>query len=603
MLITLFLLLISCSPFPPLRIPEEEETETIGGGGRDAITINMPFAAGESYRCSQGTGGAYSHRGTATRYDVDFDTPNDTDELVYAPVSGVAYVHDNNAETNFGLHVNIDTGDGTYIILAHLGDIFVEDESEVAAGQIIGIEGTTGNSTGDHLHIGRHWGDAAEDGIRGSSQEGLEFSMSNATLGTSVQAVPVTSMICGLTSGHVYTSVLGTGHWHPNGTLVKTPFESAVYLLEEGRTRVFVNERAFISRNYDFADVALVSPEELSCFSAGEGIEDESAVRVVYDDAGGTGVWLVRGTESDANRTRQKVASVGWQGVVKSWGMSAATYDDLLQASDLTESLGSYPVESGNARYRDGSLISPADASDVYLMSDGMAMPIETWNAYLLMGFWDRRVLEVERSEFESIVTTRGSCATGISCITESIIAQCGGAEVGGGSYEAAGEPEEDEEDTEIVTPPDDDETEEYDEGTDDGTTEEDEDDDEEDTVEIGDLVLTWSTPSAREADRITLSGEFTSALGAPGGWIGNLAEETDASGISYHVPMEPGDALRFSVEYVIGGATSWSCLAPFPPGTLQGTPTATWNGVSQDVVAVGDPTSSGCGLQVVIEE
>jgi hypothetical protein len=545
------------------------------------VTVHLPFAEGESYRCSQGTGGSYSHRGTATRYDVDFDTPNDADDLVYAPVAGVAYVHDRNSTTNFGLHINIDLGDGTYIILAHLSDIFVEDGSEVVAGQIIAIEGTTGNSTGDHLHIGRHWGDAADDGVQGISQEGLEFFARNATRGTPAQATPVTSMICDLTSGHRYESSLPVPRWHPNGTLVKTPFESAVYLIEEGKRRVFVTESAFTSRNYDFAHVALVSPEELSCFEEGESLRDASAVRAVYDDEGGTGVWLLMGTRGDEYRARQKIGTLGWQGVVKSWGMSAATYDDLLQASDLSDDLGDYPVHSGNARYRDGSLISPADASDVYLMSDGVAMPIETWSVYLLMGFWERTVLEVERSEFESIVTVRGSCATGISCLTESLITTCGGAAVGGGAYESAGDPPEEEETRE----------------------EEEEAPAETDIEEERELVLTWTTPDAATASRITLSGEFTPAGGDPRSWVGVLAEGSDTSHLTYRRVMEPGDALRFSVEYVISGTTSWSCLGPFPPGTIQGTVAATWNGHAQSVVAADDPTSSGCGLRVVIEE
>ncbi len=198
------------------------------GGGRDAITINMPFAEGDSYRCSQGANGIYSHTGASTRYDADFDTRNDADEIVYAPAGGIAYVHYTDPYTNFGYHVNIDQGDGTYIIMAHLSSIFVENESEVTAGQIIGFEGTTGNSTGDHLHIGRHDGDASDDGIYGTSEEGLEFSASDGTLGTSVDSIAVSDLVCDLTSGHYYTSVLPVPLWHPNGTLVNTPGESTV---------------------------------------------------------------------------------------------------------------------------------------------------------------------------------------------------------------------------------------------------------------------------------------------------------------------------------------------------------------------------------------
>lgn len=550
--------------------------DVVTGGGRDAITINLPFAQGDSYRCSQGANGAYSHQGTSTRYDADFDTPNDADDIVYAPVGGIAYVHDSDPYTNFGYHVNIDQGDGTYIIMAHLSSIFVEDESEVAAGQLIGFEGTTGNSTGDHLHIGRHSGDAEDDGIYGASQEGLEFSASDATLASPVENIPVADLACDITSGHFYTSVLPVPLWHPNGTLVKTPSDSAVYLVEEGVARTFITEDSFLSRNYDFANVALISDAELDCLGIGRSISDSSEVMAVYDDEDATGLWLLTGSETASDRMRQKVATVGWQGVLKSWGISAATYDDLPQSSDLGGMLASYPVQSDVAGYRDGTLVSPSDASDVYFVSDGIAMPIETWNAYLLAGLWSRTVLEVERSEFESVASVRGSCTTDTYCLTESDFTACGGPDAESeGVFESAGS-----EDGEDASEPE-----------------------ESDTDVSNTLTLIWSTPSSQIASRITLSGEYTPEGGGAQGWSGSLAESTSTNSVTYTRNMSEGDSLRFSVEYVIGSSTSWSCLAPFPPGTVQGTPVATWRGKSQTVFAADDPASSGCGLVVTMSE
>lgn len=558
------------------------------GGGRDAITINMPFADGDSYRCSQGAGGIYSHTGSATRYDADFDTPNDANDIVYAPAGGIAYVHDNDAYTNFGYHVNIDQGDGTYIILAHLSSVFIEDASEVAMGQLIGFEGTTGNSTGDHLHVGRHYGDATKDGIYGSSQEGLAFSASDGTLGTSVESIPVTDLVCDLTSGHSYTSVLPVSLWHPNGTLVKTPSESTVYLMEAGEARAFITEESFLSRNYDFADVALISDAELACVGKGDGISDASEVQAVYDDEGGGGLWLLEGSESASDRFRQKVGSVGWQGVLKSWGINASTYDDLPQSSDMSDLLSDYPVSTTSAlTYRDGTLVSPSDASDVYLMSDGIAMPIETWDTYLLAGFWSRSVYEVERSEFESVVSVRGSCSTDTYCLTERDLTTCGGPDAASeGSFGSAGGSSEEEDVVEEEDP----------------VEEETPKEDTAEDVDTNELTLTWSTPSGAQASRIVLSGEYTPAGGGAQGWVSALAASEDASSVSYTRTMAQGDFLRFSVEYTIGSSTSWSCIAPFPAGTLQGTATATWNGTRQSISATADPASSGCGLSFTVK-
>lgn len=566
-----------------------ERFESMSGGGRDAVTINLPFAEGESYRCSQGANGAYSHTGSSTRYDADFDTPNDVDEIVYAPVGGIAFVHDSDPYTNFGYHVNIDQGDGTYIIMAHLASIFVESGSEVAAGQIVGFEGTTGNSTGDHLHIGRHDGDAEDDGIYGTSQEGLEFSASDATLGSSVENIAVGDLVCSVTSGHFYTSVLPVPLWHPNGTLVKTPGESTVYLMEDGVAEPFITEASFVTRNFDFADVVLISDAELACVSEGDGISTETEVSAVYDDDGDGGVWLLQGNESASDRSRQRVGTFGWQGVLKSWGINASTYDDLPQNSDLDDVLADYPTTSTtNVTYRDGTLVSPSDASDVYFMSDGVAMPIETWRAFLLAGFGNRSVLEVERSEFESVVSVRGSCTTDTYCLTERDLTTCGGPDAESeGTFESEGEASEEES------------------GTGEESVEEEieeEEGEESGGAQDNELVLTWRTPGGSQASRITLSGEYTPEGGSAQGWSSSLAQSTNTASVSYTRTMAAGDNLRFSVEYVIGSSTSWSCLGPFPSGTVMGTMTATWNGVSQTVSAVADPTSSGCGLSLTIE-
>ena len=571
------MLMTGCCNTPECRM---ERMLGENGGGRDAVMINMPFAEGDSYRCSQGANGSYSHTGNSTRYDADFDTPNNANEIVYAPVGGVAYVHENDAYNDFGYHVNIDMGDGTYIIMAHLASIFVENESEVTAGQIIGFEGTTGDSTGDHLHIGRHYGDASDDGIYGTSQEGLEFSASDATLGSGIGRIAVSDLVCGLTSGHSYTSALPVPLWHPNGTLVKTPDESTVYLMDEGMARPFITEESFMSRNYDFADVALISSDELACAGQGEDIADASGVVAVYDDEEGSGLWLLQGSESASDRFRQKVNVFGWQGVLKSWGVNASTYDDLPQSSDLGGLLDSYPVSTTpSLTYRDGALVSPSDASDVYFMSNGIAMPIETWNAYLLAGFWGRSVLEVEGDEFESVATVRGSCNTETYCLTERDLTTCGGPDAESeGTFTGQGGGSDEEEET---------------------TAEEDSTED----YVPGELILIWTMPGDVAASRITLSGEYTPSGGSPQGWVSMLGETTGTSSVMHIRSMNKGDNLRFSVEYVLNGVTSWSCLAPFPSGTVRGTTSAMWNGVSQTVSAVADPTSSGCGLSLTVED
>ena len=53
----------------------------------------------------------------------------------------------------FGRHIIIDHGDNISTIYAHLDQIYVKAGDEVSPGKVIGTEGSTGWSTGPHLHF------------------------------------------------------------------------------------------------------------------------------------------------------------------------------------------------------------------------------------------------------------------------------------------------------------------------------------------------------------------------------------------------------------------------------------------------------------------
>lgn len=55
--------------------------------------------------------------------------------------------------TGYGWHIRINHGDGYLGIYAHLSRIDVAVGQEVKAGDVIGLSGNTGNSTGPHLHF------------------------------------------------------------------------------------------------------------------------------------------------------------------------------------------------------------------------------------------------------------------------------------------------------------------------------------------------------------------------------------------------------------------------------------------------------------------
>ena len=54
---------------------------------------------------------------------------------------------------SYGYHIKIDHGDGLETLYAHCSAICVTVGQQVQQGEVIGYVGSTGNSTGDHLHF------------------------------------------------------------------------------------------------------------------------------------------------------------------------------------------------------------------------------------------------------------------------------------------------------------------------------------------------------------------------------------------------------------------------------------------------------------------
>lgn len=219
--------------FPADEEPSSKTaTEEVSGisfdeGGTVPI-IHLPFAAGHVTQCTQGANGDTSHRGTSTMFDVDFDTSNTKKEQLRAPVSGTAYVHTEDGSKNFGYHVSIDLGNGTYVIVAHMSQVSIQNGIYVVAGEFIGYEGCTGYCSGDHVHIGLHAGDARKMGQFGTSIP-VSYMLADKTAKTGPAAIKATSLVCGIKSlgdpvnGHMYISALPSVHAQANPTPTTPP--------------------------------------------------------------------------------------------------------------------------------------------------------------------------------------------------------------------------------------------------------------------------------------------------------------------------------------------------------------------------------------------
>ncbi len=203
---------IGDDPFGSPSEPVDVMDYSLDEGGTTPL-IHLPFAAGFESQCTQGPKGSTSHSGISTKFDVDFDTSNTRKQDLYAPISGIAYVHTEDASKNFGRHVNIDLGNGTYVILGHMSEVTVQNGAFVNLGQKIGFEGCTGYCSGDHVHIGLHQGDARKLGQEGTSIP-VRYMVLDKTTKSGPFSLDASMLVCGIkalgdsVNGRTYISVL-----------------------------------------------------------------------------------------------------------------------------------------------------------------------------------------------------------------------------------------------------------------------------------------------------------------------------------------------------------------------------------------------------------
>lgn len=90
-------------------------------------------------------------------YHTGLDLDTDINTPVLAAAAGV--VESVRTTGPYGLHVTLRHEDGYKTLYAHFNGILVREGDSVAKGQQIGLAGTTGNSTGPHLHFEIRVGD------------------------------------------------------------------------------------------------------------------------------------------------------------------------------------------------------------------------------------------------------------------------------------------------------------------------------------------------------------------------------------------------------------------------------------------------------------
>jgi hypothetical protein len=656
----------------PTACPSDPAKGNDEGGASDPDLVQMPVPAGQSMFCTQGAGGVFSHRARSTLHAVDLDTPNDRKMEIYAPASGIAHVHADAPKINFGNHVNIDLGNGHFVLVGHMDTVFVKDGEAVVAGELLGYEGCSGDCSGDHVHLGLLKGDASQP-----AERGLSVPM---TLSISADGKPTTiagdAMQCGVPGGTSYVSASPVVMRHPDGALVKTGDDPRVYQLVHGASRSIADESAFRALGYDFRDVLVVSAAELGCYDAGATISSPADLDWTPVSGLTTGTFVREASASDVyavaphglmpvrdwstflllggdpDRIRfvpdgtllasgfpigdcvGNVGCIAPESVTTCGGaLTFGTADDggqggagqtpdlgaLLSLQDGQFGIAYAPPIAMDGLWvkmqadRAGAVVFPwaqvgfvSQAPDIAAVVDGLRPGDEV---RYVVGMGD--VAGVYRScddlggQGDLLVRygsqdLQGDIEAGFDpegCVHRVTLPDANGQIPNGGNDGQEGNGNADPDAGPSASlPPDGGESDGTGQpgGSGDGAAA---------AATLRELHLSWTTPFSATASLITLSGEYRFADGSYGFTWHDLAQASDAASIAYDLSgVGSGDTLRFSAQFTDeSGHVSWSCIAPFPPGTLQGSARADVDGLSVQIEPADDPASDGCGLFLTI--
>ena len=134
-------------PVSKLEKPESTSPSDITSGNGITGGYIWPFPSGTG-RVSQRL-----HDDNA----YDFSAPKGTP--IYAVQSGTVLIADDSGYNGgYGLYVVMDFNDGGQAIFGHMSEVKVSAGDVVKQGDIIGLVGSTGRSTGNHVHIGYRGG-------------------------------------------------------------------------------------------------------------------------------------------------------------------------------------------------------------------------------------------------------------------------------------------------------------------------------------------------------------------------------------------------------------------------------------------------------------
>jgi len=421
--------------------------------------------------------------------------------------------------------------------------------------------------------------------------------------------------------------------WHPPGTLIKTPDNPDVYLrVGDNEIQWITDEDVFHTNGWRDEFIVLVSDDEIALYDRGPNISAEGSLEAYIDVVGQ--VWLVSGWPWEGDRYRQRVREQNWQSVLASWGLTEYQYWGAELVYDSSTEIYydfNYPIRSLGVPFRDGALIKQEYEPTVYVMIDGVAVPIISGQTFEQAGYEWSEVVEITAG-LEHNSRDIGDCydPSGL-CLRRDDIFQCGGS----GGTEGGGSPDPVPE--EVCDGADNDADTIIDEGfacragasetcaTSCGST----------GVRYCDSTCVWAAclpPDESCGDGVDNNCDgrvdegcsspppdddelvIRYAIGSSGGielwgWSGYagggtvfgwsmLADASGASVLEYRAPQPAASFIEFNFELTGVAGADWGCERP--AHDVYGAVTATWSGASLSVITI-DNGYGGCNFRVEI--
>ena len=329
------------------------------------------------------------HKGT------DYNAPNDNTAWnyplhVYAAAGGTIVEMKKGQYQNlgckcFGNYIKIDHGSDYETVYAHLESIDPELKAGVwvSPHTYLGIAGTTGDSTGPHLHFETRYKGKALDPY------------SDKTVWCDGEPQFYLGVECGSDKPR----------WHPASTIVHIPGHPEYYVVGlDGYLHHIYNEDVYLGNGFMWDKAVEITQLEKNCYTqATDPYYDIPTFGIIVVKSGIFGLktdyWFYFGTPGALGSFRRRIHKKGITAVALSWGITKIPNE----TENADELLDAYDEAPGLQQIRNGSLFKEEGSPEIYVMENRKRRWIADWDTFVFAGYSMDNVFIIPKNTLEFV--------------------------------------------------------------------------------------------------------------------------------------------------------------------------------------------------------